>query len=146
VVDTRQTRDHLFKHCYKWKDQQAVMWARVKEATKRGSRSGTWADERCSPAVLDFSRSTHVGRTASPVGENWDCEVEARRSKRSSDPRALGIGFSSVCFLSVMCTFLVAGFSCFHTFISLVLTQCAQFVGGGGRRFCHRARPSGRDG
>jgi len=31
--------DHLFKHCYKWKDQQAVMWARVKEATKRGSRT-----------------------------------------------------------------------------------------------------------
>jgi len=33
---TRQTRDPLFKHCYKWKDQQAVMWARVKEATEGG--------------------------------------------------------------------------------------------------------------
>ena len=37
--------------------------------------------------------------------ENWDSEEEAEvegmgRSKRSSDPRALGIGFSSVCFLS----------------------------------------------
>ena len=31
---THQTRDHLFKHCYKWKDQQAAIWARVKEATK----------------------------------------------------------------------------------------------------------------
>jgi len=35
---TQQTRDHLFKHCYKWKDQQAVLWARVKEATKRAKR------------------------------------------------------------------------------------------------------------
>jgi len=34
---THQTRDHLFKHCYKRKDQQAAMWARVKKATKKGS-------------------------------------------------------------------------------------------------------------
>jgi len=35
------------------------------------------ADERCSPAVLDFLRSTHVGRTTAPVEENWDSEEEA---------------------------------------------------------------------
>ena len=35
---TRQTRDHLFKHFYKWKDQRAVVWARVEEATKRGKQ------------------------------------------------------------------------------------------------------------
>ena len=29
-------RAHLFKHCYNWKDQQAVMWARGKEAAKGG--------------------------------------------------------------------------------------------------------------
>jgi len=34
-------------------------------------------DERCSPAVLAFSRSTHVGRTAPPMEENWDSEDEA---------------------------------------------------------------------
>ena len=84
------------------------MWARAKEATKRGNQK--WrvgdllADERCSPAVLDFLRSTHVGRTVPPVEENWDSEEEAEveemgdgESKRS-DPRALGIGFSSVCY------------------------------------------------
>jgi len=38
ISGTRQTRDHLFKHCYKWKDQQAVTWARAKEATKRGKQ------------------------------------------------------------------------------------------------------------
>jgi len=36
--DTHQTRDHLFSHCYEWKDQQAAMWARVKEATKKGKQ------------------------------------------------------------------------------------------------------------
>jgi len=54
------------------------MWARVKEATKREKQK--WrllADERCSPAVLDFLRRTHVGRTAPPVEENWDSEEEA---------------------------------------------------------------------
>ena len=75
---TQQTRDHLFKHCYKWKDQQTVLWARVKEATKRAKRK--WrvgdllADERCSPAVLDFLRSTYVGRAAPPVEESCDGE------------------------------------------------------------------------
>ena len=34
------------------------------------------ADERCSPAVLDFLRSTHVGRAAPPMEENWDSEAE----------------------------------------------------------------------
>jgi len=33
---THQTRDHLSKHCYKWKVQQAATWARVKEVTKKG--------------------------------------------------------------------------------------------------------------
>ena len=33
---SHQTRDHLFKHCFKWKDQQAAMWARVKEEPKKG--------------------------------------------------------------------------------------------------------------
>ena len=58
----QQTRDHLFKHCSRWKDQQAQLWARVKKETKKGKQK--WrvrdllADERCSPAVLDFLRTT----------------------------------------------------------------------------------------
>ena len=79
---TQQTRDHLFEHCSRWKDQQAQLWARVKEETKRGKRK--WrvgdllADE--SPAVLDFLRTTHVGRAAPPVEESGDRaeEEEAR--------------------------------------------------------------------
>ena len=34
------------------------------------------ADERCSLAVLDFLRSTHVGRAAPPVEESCDSEGE----------------------------------------------------------------------
>ena len=33
-------------------------------------------DERYSPAVLDFWRSTYFGRAAPPVEENWDSEGE----------------------------------------------------------------------
>ena len=56
------------------------MWARVKEVTGNGKRK--WrvgdllADERCSPAVLDFLRTTYVGRAAPPVEENWDSDEE----------------------------------------------------------------------
>jgi len=39
------------------------------------------ADERCSPAVLDFLRSTHVGRVAPPVEENWNSEDEAEEAE-----------------------------------------------------------------
>jgi len=35
---THQMRDHLFKYCYRWKDRQAVLWTRVKVATKRAKR------------------------------------------------------------------------------------------------------------
>jgi len=56
------------------------MWARVKEATKRGKQK--WrvgdllTDEWCSPVVLDFLRSTYAGRAAPSVEENWDSEEE----------------------------------------------------------------------
>jgi len=76
----QQTRDHLFKHCSRWRDQQAQLWARVKEATRKGKRK--WrvgdllADEKCSPAVLDFLRSTYVGRAAPPVEGTWDSDEE----------------------------------------------------------------------
>ena len=39
------------------------------------------ADERWSPAVLDFLWTTYVGRAAPPVEENWDSdEVEDERA------------------------------------------------------------------
>ena len=56
------------------------MWARVKTETRKGKRK--WrvvdllADERCSPAVLDFLRTTYIRRAAPPVEENWDSDEE----------------------------------------------------------------------
>ena len=50
---THQTRDHLFKHCCKWKDLQVAMWARVKQVMKGKQKwrvGDLLADERCSPA------------------------------------------------------------------------------------------------
>ena len=47
------------------------------EKGKRKWRVGDLlVDERCSPAVLDFLRTTYVGRAAPPVGENWDSNEE----------------------------------------------------------------------
>jgi len=80
---TQQTRDHLFKHCSRWKDQQAQLWARVKGETKKGKRKcrvgDLLADERCSLAVLDFLRSTYVGRAAP-----WWRKIGAAMKRRSS--------------------------------------------------------------
>jgi len=79
-ITSQQTRDHLFKHCSRWKDQQAQSWARVKEEMRSGKRK--WrvgdllADERYSPAVLDFLRTTYMRRSAPPVEENWDSDEE----------------------------------------------------------------------
>jgi len=56
------------------------LWARVKTETRKRKRK--WrigdllADERCSPAVLDFLRTTYIGRAAPPVEENWDSDEE----------------------------------------------------------------------
>jgi len=112
---THQTRDHLVKHCHKWKVQQAAMWARVKEETKKGKQKwrvgGLLADDRCSPAVSGgFLRSDHVGgrlhrrrktgtvRDRGIQGKQGRMECRRRRqmewrSKRNSDPQAPGIGF-----------------------------------------------------
>ena len=49
----------------------------TKEGKQKWRVGELLADERCSPAVLDFLRSTHAGRAAPPVEENWDSEDEA---------------------------------------------------------------------
>jgi len=57
----------LFKSCKKWKSQQANLWAEVRKKTKgrkgRVQISELFVEEKCSPAVLDFLRSTGAGRT-----------------------------------------------------------------------------------
>jgi len=71
---THQTRDHLFK-------LERPTGRDVGEG-QGGDEEGQaevdlLADERCSPAALDFLKSTHVRRAAPPVEEFWDSEDEA---------------------------------------------------------------------
>jgi len=63
----KQSREHLFKSCKKWKSQQAILWAEVREKTKKRKGqvqiSELFVEEKCSPVVLDFLRCTGVSRT-----------------------------------------------------------------------------------
>jgi ribonuclease HI len=60
-----QIREHLFKHCRRWTDQQATMWRAIGKATgrKRTNTSMTqlFGDERCTAAILGFLETTEVG-------------------------------------------------------------------------------------
>ena len=78
----KQSREHLFKSSKKWKSQQAILWAEVQKKTKKRKGqiqiSELFVEEKCSPAVVDFLRSTGVGRTV----PREDGENEAGRASR----------------------------------------------------------------
>lgn len=69
----RQTREHLFKNCARWRKEHVTLWTTVEEAmnregkTERGRKKVSTpikvllADDRCTEAVLDFLASTQVG-------------------------------------------------------------------------------------
>jgi len=60
----KQSREHLFKSCKKWKSQLAILWAEVRKKTKKRKVqvqiSELFVEGKFSPAVLDFLRSTGV--------------------------------------------------------------------------------------
>jgi hypothetical protein len=90
-----QTRDHLFKECIEWKEQQKTVWAEVRKET--GRWKSCWkvrdllADERCNRAVLDFLSTTDVGRLVlAPVEEDAQSEAsewELRERKEREEER-----------------------------------------------------------
>jgi hypothetical protein len=64
-----QTREHLFRHCSRWKDQQMTLWKTVGQATgwKAGrcrhvQISELFTIEECDQAVMDFLAATEVGK------------------------------------------------------------------------------------
>jgi hypothetical protein len=92
-----QSRDHLFKECVEWKEQQKTLWAEVRKET--GRWKSRWkvrdllADERCTRAVLDFLSTTDVGRLVpAPVEEDAQSEASEwelrERREREEERRA----------------------------------------------------------
>jgi len=64
-----QTREHLFCHCSRWRDQQKVLWKAVGKVTgwKAGrcrhvQISELFSMEECDQAVVDFLAATEVGK------------------------------------------------------------------------------------
>jgi len=64
-----QTREHVFRHCSRWRDQQKVLWKAVGKVTgwKAGrcrhvQISELFTMEECDQAVMDFLAATEVGK------------------------------------------------------------------------------------
>jgi hypothetical protein len=64
-----QTREHLFRHCSRWRVHQRELWKAVRKAT--GWRAGRcrhvqiselFSIEECDQAVMDFLAATEVGK------------------------------------------------------------------------------------
>jgi hypothetical protein len=82
----RQTREHLFKECSRWKGEIRDLWRRVgKEVGWRRAKwkpiSKLFREEQAEEAVLEFVRRTAVGKANGNAGgvpraENLE-EVEA---------------------------------------------------------------------
>jgi len=73
---TLQTREHLFRHCSRWKDQQTELWKAVGKATgwKAGrcrhvQISELFSMEGCDQAVMDFLAATDVGKFPPKLAE-----------------------------------------------------------------------------
>jgi hypothetical protein len=66
---TAQTREHLFRHCSRWGDQQKVLWEAVRKVTgwKEGrcrhmQVSEPFSTEECDQVVVHFLVATEVGK------------------------------------------------------------------------------------
>jgi hypothetical protein len=64
-----QTREHLFRHCSRWRDQQNMLWKAVGKV--KGWKAGRCRHvqvselssmEECDQAVVDFLAATKVGK------------------------------------------------------------------------------------
>jgi len=81
ICVTQQTRDHLFKVERSTGSTVGEGQGGDEEGKRKWRVGDLLADERCSPAVLNFLRTTYVGRVAPSVEENWDSdEVEEERA------------------------------------------------------------------
>jgi len=108
----KQTREHVFKNCGRWKEQQKVLWKEVWKETERGKRRfairDLLADDRCSKAVLDFLSTTEVGRLVPPPAEEdvqseaseWELrERREREEEKGAEAERLGAEVEDPLFL-----------------------------------------------
>jgi hypothetical protein len=78
----RQTRDHLFKWCKKWKRQQDTLWDELKakckwkEGRTKVPMSQVFDTEEAVQPILDFLRGTDVGRVLGVNGGDDDERAE----------------------------------------------------------------------
>jgi len=96
-----QTREHCFKACPAWKEQQKTLWTEVRKETEGEEPledPGFTTDERCGRAVLDFLSTTDVGRRVPAPAEDvqseaseWELrEREEREEERRVEAEELG--------------------------------------------------------
>jgi len=64
-----QTREHLFRDCSRWRDQEKTLWQAVGKATRwKAGRcrhvqvSELFSRDECDQAVMDFLVATEVGK------------------------------------------------------------------------------------
>jgi hypothetical protein len=71
-----ETREHLFKHCERWHQNQKALWQAVKSASGRSmtntSIKDLLCDRRCSEAVVRYLRATEIGRRVHERGQEDD--------------------------------------------------------------------------
>jgi hypothetical protein len=71
-----QSREHLVKNCKHWTIAQNEPWRAVKQASGRcrmnTSMKDLFGDRRCSEAILQFLRSTEIGRRVRERGLEED--------------------------------------------------------------------------
>ncbi|KAF8533264.1 hypothetical protein BDD12DRAFT_899809 [Trichophaea hybrida] len=78
----RQTRDHLFKWCKKWKRQQDVLWEKLKvkckwkEGRTMVPMSQVFDTDEAVEPVLEFLADSDVGRVTGVREGDDDAEVE----------------------------------------------------------------------
>ena len=123
ISGTQQTRDHLFEHCSRWKDQQAELWARVKEAAKRAKRKWRVGDRLADTWDERLPRWRRLGIARTRGTERW-----GRVRRRRGGKGACGVVTRG------------PGFLCYFVFTVLFMLLLS---GGRGDK---GARPSGRDG
>jgi hypothetical protein len=63
------TREHLFRHCRRWRDQQKALWKAVRKVTgwtacrcRHVQVSELFSMEECDQAVVYFLAATEVGK------------------------------------------------------------------------------------